>query len=48
MTDQRAAVRAGVASALTAILGADQHVRRVAEEELKALEVMEGRPATPT
>ena len=44
MADRKATVRAGVASSLTAILGEDQHVRKVAEEELKALEVMEGWP----
>ena len=42
MGDQKSAVRAGVASCLTAILGSDQQVRKVSEEELKALEVMEG------
>lgn len=42
MCDQKATVRAGVASSLTAILGADHQARKVAEEDLKALEVTEG------
>lgn len=39
---QRVAVRAGVASCLTRVLGPDHHARRAAEEELKTLEVTEG------
>lgn len=42
MAEQKEAVRASVASSLTSILGPDQMARRVAEEELKALEVTEG------
>lgn len=42
MEDQRAVVRDGIASCLTAVLGSDQYARRTAEDELKALEVTEG------
>lgn len=39
----QAAVQQSVVSCLTAILGVDQRQRKEAEEELKALEVTEGR-----
>ena len=42
MAEQKEAVRASVASSLTSILGSYQLARKVAEEELKALEVTEG------
>ncbi len=42
MEGQKDAVRSSVAASLTSILGADQIARKVAEEELKALEVTEG------
>ena len=42
MAGQKEAVRDSVASSFTSILGPDQLSRRVAEEELKALEVTEG------
>jgi len=42
MAGQKEAVRNSVAASLTSILGPDQLARKVAEEELKALEVTEG------
>ncbi len=42
MEGQRESVKLSVASCLTRVLGSDQHARKQAEEELKALEVTEG------
>ena len=42
MESQRESLKLSVASCLTRVLGSDQHARKQAEEELKALEVTEG------
>ena len=42
MGDQKSAVKLGVASCFTAILGHDHSARKLAEEELNTLEVTEG------
>ena len=42
MEGQKESVRQSVASCLTRVLSSDQHARKQAEEELKALEVTEG------
>ena len=42
MEGQGESVRHSIASCLTRVLSSDQHARKQAEEELKALEVTEG------
>lgn len=42
MERQKDGVRSSITSCLTRVLGSDQQARRVAEEELKTLEVTEG------
>ena len=42
MERQKDGVRSSVSCCLTRVLGTDQHARKVAEQELKTLEVTEG------